>query len=128
MTVKAYRKALANELRSSTTDNKPISTLAALGVVGVFDHEPISLPTPLSITVTTGTGDATDWRYNVRVYGHIGQGSDPGLVYDAVDDIVESIEDLLGDEFGSITWDFGYANDIEAWIATGSVERGREDF
>lgn len=128
MTAKTYRKALANELRATANSNVPHATLAAFGVVGVFDHEPISLPAPMTITVTTGSGDATDWRYNVRVYGHVKTGTDPALIYDAVDDVVESIEDLLGDEFGSITWDFGYANEIEAWIATGSIERGREDF
>jgi hypothetical protein len=115
-------------LRVGGDPNRPHEDLVNLDVTSVWHYEPFPGQLPAqSITVLTVGGDEVSWRFQVRAY------FDPAAygaehVAEHAEDIASVIEDLLTTRVGEFSWEFGFNDSLNLFVAALSCSVGREDF
>lgn len=110
-----------------TTRKALAATLTALGLdaVTVLAFEPAAIPAGTTVTVALAGLDPTEHTLDIRVYVSDLQ---PGDSADILDDTVSAVDVALPPSSPRSDWRVELDEPRRTWIATTSVQIGREDF
>lgn len=109
-------------------DNDPHPDLAAVGVAGVYDVE---LPggdiaKPVAVTLFSTGYTPTEFNFEIRVYSSLDEGAAEAQY--TLDAVLPIMDDLLPGNTGPENWLIVFDETLNAFIATSTVNLGREDF
>lgn len=112
----------------SLGENVPHPSLAAAGVVAVFDVEPAAgdMPRPVAVTVWSNGYTPTEFNFEIRVYLSFMDGVPEAQR--SMDAVLPVVDDLLPGNTGPENWTVDFDQDLDALVAVSSVQVGREDF
>lgn len=114
-TLKAARAVLAEQI-----------TTAGLSDVTVYGFEPPVITGGVAVTVASNGFTATEWNLDVRVYVSAVSFS-PEAAQDALDDTAPAVDGAL-ESVPRGDWQFGFDQEMNAFVGAVTVQYPRDDF
>jgi hypothetical protein len=113
---------------ADTASGRPHADLAAVEVKKVWKGEPRQVDGVLEMSVATAAVTPEDWVFAVRLYAK----ADDGTIdaQDRIDAALPAVDDRLMTNagFGPFNWEIEWREDLVVWVATATVNAGRNDY
>lgn len=111
---------------TSNADGTPHASLTK--ITHVYDHEPRAGDTkkPMPLTISTAGMSPEAYTLALRIYSDASK-SVP-LSQSDLDVAILQVDGRVGSEFGPSDWTVQWVEELDAFVATNTLQAGREDY